>query len=216
MFIYEIINKTTGRRYIGQTIQKDPRMRWRAHRCSLRRGTHFNVELQRAWNKYEELDFEFNVIKTCNTLQELNNSEILLINDNVGGYNEKRGGDNEPLSESTKLKISLAKRGKKLGPFSKEHKQKISIANSNRIWKQESKDKLRDWNMNFGYFKGKKRPDHSKIMKGENNPSSKLTNSDIHYIRKSNDSQKNLACKFGVSSTTIHRIKTNKSWKNIV
>jgi hypothetical protein len=53
-----------------------------------------------------------------------------------------------PCSEETKLKISIAKKGKPAANkgtcMSKEQKDKISIAQSNKIKSEESKEKIRN------------------------------------------------------------------------
>ena len=61
--IYEIVNVLNGHRYIGQSI--DIARRWRQHRNYLARGTANNPRLQRAWNKYGNDAFTFNVIGEC-------------------------------------------------------------------------------------------------------------------------------------------------------
>jgi group I intron endonuclease len=58
--LYVIHNKVDGSRYIGSSISL--RRRLRDHRSSLRRGTHGNIHLQRAWNRDGESSFEFSVL----------------------------------------------------------------------------------------------------------------------------------------------------------
>lgn len=59
--VYQILCIPTGKIYIGSTVNL--RERWSGHRCSLRRGKHQNIFLQRAWNKYGEACFEFSILK---------------------------------------------------------------------------------------------------------------------------------------------------------
>ena len=61
--IYKITNKQRGKHYIGSSnnIYK----RWWEHRKWLRLGNHANVHLQRAWIKYGEDSFTFEVIEKC-------------------------------------------------------------------------------------------------------------------------------------------------------
>lgn len=61
--VYEIRCRTNGRVYVGSSV--DVESRWRNHRCKLRAGSHGNVHLQRAWDKYGEEDFEFEVAEEC-------------------------------------------------------------------------------------------------------------------------------------------------------
>ena len=59
--IYEIINTTTGRRYIGSSINL--RCRWYSHSHMLRKGKHGNPILQSSWNKHGESAFVFRHIE---------------------------------------------------------------------------------------------------------------------------------------------------------
>ena len=69
--VYEIRNKFNNKRYIGSTIMSFTK-RLEHHRCLLRNGTHKNTHLQRAWNKYGEDNFVFNILEVvdkCCTLE---------------------------------------------------------------------------------------------------------------------------------------------------
>ena len=59
--IYMITCTANGRIYIGSTF--DIRARWLKHRRQLRAGTHHNLHLQRAWDKYGEQGFSFEVLE---------------------------------------------------------------------------------------------------------------------------------------------------------
>jgi group I intron endonuclease len=59
--VYQILCKPTGKFYIGSTVNL--RGRWSGHCCSLRRGNHQNIFLQRAWDKYGAACFEFSVLE---------------------------------------------------------------------------------------------------------------------------------------------------------
>lgn len=61
--IYQILNKENNKSYIGSscTIKE----RWRRHKKDLRKGKHHSIILQRAWNKYGEKSFEFNILEYC-------------------------------------------------------------------------------------------------------------------------------------------------------
>ncbi len=60
--IYKIINKTDNKYYIGSSniINR----RWRQHKTQLRNNCHRNNHLQRAWNKYGEENFIFEIVET--------------------------------------------------------------------------------------------------------------------------------------------------------
>jgi group I intron endonuclease len=61
--IYAIRNLFNGKRYIGSTVNL--RSRAKAHRTCLRGGYHHSKKLQRAWNKYGENAFVFEVMECC-------------------------------------------------------------------------------------------------------------------------------------------------------
>ena len=61
--IYAIVHRATGRRYVGSSV--DIEKRWWYHNHRLERGSHFNLHLQRAWNKYGAPEFTFKVVELC-------------------------------------------------------------------------------------------------------------------------------------------------------
>jgi len=58
--VYTITNITNGKYYVGSS--NNIKRRWRHHKDTLRRGAHPNKYLQRAFNKYGENNFLFEVI----------------------------------------------------------------------------------------------------------------------------------------------------------
>ena len=58
--VYQILCIPTGKIYIGSAV--DLRARWYEHRWRLRRGDHWNVNLQSAWDQYGEANFEFSIL----------------------------------------------------------------------------------------------------------------------------------------------------------
>lgn len=144
MIIYSITNTMNGKVYIGQTIAKTPTRRWKEHVYHLDHGTHHNEILQRAWNKYGEDAFQFEVITTCSCLDQLNIEERMYIElhnaTNVDfGYNLHVGGRNGPLLEQTKNKISQAHKGK---PKSALARKNMSAAQKGRTFSDEAKQKM--------------------------------------------------------------------------
>lgn len=57
--IYIIRCKPTGKVYVGSSL--DIYRRWYLHKSALRHGRHHSLKLQRAWNKYGEDAFEFEI-----------------------------------------------------------------------------------------------------------------------------------------------------------
>lgn len=94
-YIYFIINKITGERYVGQTTNFARRKN--EHLSQLKDKTHINKKLQNAWNKYGENNFIVEKIQYDNiSKEELNNEEIKYIkqyDSYNNGYNLTIGGD---------------------------------------------------------------------------------------------------------------------------
>lgn len=59
--IYKIRNRDNDKYYIGSS--KNIQKRWREHLNGLRGNRHENEYLQRAWNKYGEKTFEFEIVE---------------------------------------------------------------------------------------------------------------------------------------------------------
>jgi len=74
--IYKILNKTTGKFYIGSAYNFNKR-KW-VHLHKLRKNYHDNKHLQAAWNKYGESDFEFIILQECKREELLKCEQIWL------------------------------------------------------------------------------------------------------------------------------------------
>ncbi len=88
--IYEIRNTVTGFRYIG--CSKDLQRRWKEHKRTLMRNKHHCTHLQRAWNKYGDLAFEWRVLLECPSEELMFLQEKELIEQNQNLYNVAKGG----------------------------------------------------------------------------------------------------------------------------
>ena len=116
--IYYIENLDTGRKYVGQSV--DIMRRWHDHKKNLRKNSHKNIYLQRAWNEYGEEGFVHRIIEEC-TIENLNEREIYWIahldaNVCYGGYNLEFGGKvQKEISEETREKLSRSLSGKRNG-----------------------------------------------------------------------------------------------------
>lgn len=62
--VYSITNTVNGKQYIG-SAGRNFRHRWNGHKTDLRKNKHHCQPLQRAWNKYGEEAFKFEVLFTC-------------------------------------------------------------------------------------------------------------------------------------------------------
>lgn len=122
--IYALENQSDGKVYIGQS--KNLEKRKCTHFWLLKSNRHFNIHLQRAWNRGD--GFVFKILELCEP-EELNEKEIAWIekyNAMNEGYNFCEGG------------VSTCGYH-----FTEEQKQKISKANSGRKRSQEACDKAR-------------------------------------------------------------------------
>lgn len=149
--IYKFVNNANGKFYIGSTVVgKD---RWYGHKSALRANRHHNKHLQRAWNKYGEKSFKFQVIEKLD--EHINEDQIIpyeqkwldLFFEQCPNllYNMCRIADRGPgmrgkkHSEKTKKKISKTKKGVKLGPQTEEHKRKVSLAHKGKKWTKQQR-----------------------------------------------------------------------------
>lgn len=111
-YIYSIINKTNGKRYVGQTMNIERRLS--VHKRKLTNNIHHSQKLQNAWNKYGETNFIFEYESfQINSLEELSTLEkqyIKKYDSFENGYNMTEGGEgcpNIPKERQEALLISL-------------------------------------------------------------------------------------------------------------
>ena len=176
--IYQITNRTNGKRYIGSAV--NIRKRWQEHLSTLRRGRHYNRHLQRAFTRYGETAFLFDVLESAepevlivreqhylDTLKPEYN--IAFTADSQLGYQrslEARKKMSEKkrarrLSEKHRRKISEALIGRQV---SDETRRKLSEASSGWHQSHESRRKMREaWTL-------ERRQGQSKTRSGEGNP----------------------------------------------
>lgn len=148
--IYKIINKITGKFYIGSS--SNIHVRWLNHKIELRNGTHKNSYLMNAWKKYGEKNFVFEIVKILpesSTTQDVQLEEQIhldiLKNNQKQCYNlcfDATGGE---LSEESRRKISIKNSGKNNGFFGKEHSNE-----SLKIMRDKRKFRIGHLAPNFG------------------------------------------------------------------
>lgn len=205
--IYSITNLVNNKIYIGSAV--NIKKRWGDHRYCFLKNKHHNSHFQSAWNLYGESNFKFDVVEYCD-VSELKSREKYYINffnsNNTNlGYNIN-DPDNGFLgikhTKETKKKLSLQKTGNKNPMFgltgSAHHNFQKPMSDEQKL--KISKNR-----------KGKGG------MKGESSPVSKLTISDVQYIRENqnNYTRIQLANKFNVSKANIINIVKNRSWTHI-
>jgi group I intron endonuclease len=111
MYIYKITNLVTNKIYIGQTIQKNPKMRWYSHQADAREGK--NTHLYNSMRKYGVDKFLWEVIDSADDLNELNFKEQHWLDEYrkiTEVYNLREAGNNKIHSEQSKEKMKQSQR----------------------------------------------------------------------------------------------------------
>jgi len=162
--IYIITNKTNGHRYVGSSV--DLKNRFRRHRQALRNETHYNAHLQRAWNKYGEEAFLFEILEEWES-EFLISMEQWWMNMLHPEYNIAPVAGNTlgvrppeevraklstahmgyKASAETKAKMSAAQMGRKMPPRSKEWRAKQRAAHIGRKLSKEHRANISAGNM---------------------------------------------------------------------
>jgi len=169
--IYCIHNLSTGKKYIGQTVEKLQRRVLRHFR------TINETKISRAVQKYSKYDFVYGIVEEVSNVNFLDDREKYWIQfyDTVNnGFNIKDGGKcSRGFKQS---KSSIEKRRQKLigKPLSDRHKQKISIAHKGKVLSKETIDKM------ISYRTGRKLTESckGKISKSHSKNTYELKNSD--------------------------------------
>ena len=100
MHIYKITNIVNGKVYVGQTIQKNPKMRWYEHCACARSGK--KSYLYDSIRKYGVENFCWEIIDQAGTIEELNAKEGQWVdyyrNLGIVVYNNREAGGNKTHS----------------------------------------------------------------------------------------------------------------------
>jgi len=111
--IYKIRNVINDHYYIGSTV--DSRKRFWAHRKALRIGAHDCVHLQRAWNKYGEDCFRFEIVEQLESKDALYPAEQKWLDEHFGKdycYNVASYADSPMRDASPELRQKLSEKTK--------------------------------------------------------------------------------------------------------
>lgn len=111
MYIYRIINTINNKVYVGQTVQKNPKMRWYQH-CSDAKGGK-DSHLCNSIRKYGIDTFVWEVIDNADSLDELNAKEeqwLSYYRQSVECYNLREAGGNKLHNSKSKEKMQESQR----------------------------------------------------------------------------------------------------------
>jgi group I intron endonuclease len=147
--IYTITNLIDNKIYLGYTFYFNKRRS--DHFDALRRNTHPNIYLQRAFNKYGTDNFKFEILVECKkdflSSEEHYWATILKVHDDRYGYNLRPTHPYGRVGHSTetKKKMSINRKGKgrKKGYMvSEETKRKIGNIHRGKIVSKEVREKM--------------------------------------------------------------------------
>jgi len=163
--VYRIKNITTGKQYIGSTVMSFLK-RLQHHHAMLKANKHKNTYLQRAWNKYGEDDFIFEVVEVCEKKDCLLKEQIYLDNEtNLYNINPLASGTPNMSKETVKKRsVTIKKKAQKASEwYNKVKKGLVSIDNV----PEEYRNRIQTWNAQVPWNKGKryKSTDHLKVPK---------------------------------------------------
>ena len=205
--IYRIRNLRNQKSYVGQaalTFEK----RFKEHRHYLRHGKHHSRHLQRAWDRYGERAFAFEVIeeiqpgqksekefKKALSAREQFHMDALQTTHPLFGYNvSPRAGSQLGYrhSEEAKRKMSEAGRGRKLP----------------KIWRQSIADSMKAKGIT------RSQPERDRLSARR----ARLQKDDVFDVLdmyKEGVPQEDLAERFGVSLPAISRIIRGRSYRRV-
>jgi group I intron endonuclease len=135
MRIYKATNNENGKVYIGQTTQP----------FEVRRAQHeYGHGAFYFGNALKKYDFDWEIVKECSSIDELNTMEEYFIkkyksNIKEFGYNLKSGGENSLVSKRSRKKMSIAKQN-----MSEETKEKIRQSRIGKKHKPETIEKFKN------------------------------------------------------------------------
>lgn len=143
--IYQILCTPNGKIYVGSA--KDIRWRWSAHRWGLRKGTHRNSYLQRAWDKYGADAFSLTILEEVPVAQLIEREQYYL--DTLRPYVRAIGFNICMLASSTQgvpcrpeTRQKISRKDKARPPFSEEHRKNIAEGGRGRKATPETRQRL--------------------------------------------------------------------------
>jgi group I intron endonuclease len=230
--IYKIKNIIDNKVYIGSS--KNIKERWYRHKKDLRKNKHHSVKLQRAWNKYGEENFKFEIIIRCDNAELLSKEQFYIdkFDSFNNGYNSQPFADRHEFSDETKSKIGKSSKGRNAGENNNTTKINEFIAkkiisdllNPNLLISEIAKI----YNVSIGiinciYYKRSWTYLTDKICfpkrtENANRQKSKLNDDIVKNIIQDiikHVSYKDIMNKYDIQRYIINNIKFKKSWKHL-
>ena len=167
--IYKITNLTNGKLYIGCASNINTRIN--GHKHDLRNQKHANSYLQKAWDKYGEQNFIFEIVEKCD-IDNLHIREHYWVNklnclDRNSGYNLKPTDPNgySLHSEETKEKLRQSHKGRKISQACIDAVKIYNSSEECKINLQKAREKLKF--IDFNKVNANKRKSIKNIITGE-------------------------------------------------
>ena len=156
--LYIHINKTNKKKYVGITSRK-PNLRWQNGKGYMK-NEHFYRAIQKyGWDGFEHIILFSGLTEEEACLYEKQLIAILHTQDYLYGYNIEEGGQTPKMAESTKKKLSKAKKGRKMA---EETKKKLSEIMKTKPSPNKGRKLSDEWKRNIGNAsRGKKRPEET-------------------------------------------------------
>jgi len=222
--IYKIICLSTGKIYIGSSVNIHDR--WSVHKCELRSNKHGNKYLQKAWNKYGEQNFEWQILQPVESellmameLEWFNKTQCC---DPKYGFNMSKNPNNVMLgrkhNEQSKLKMSNAHKGKFL---TDKHKNNIRNYRIGQKQTEETRQKIgiahRGKKVSTKTIENMKKAQKG-LHLGIKNSKAFLTEKIVKNIRidySNGIKPKYLIIKYNLKRSHIKKIISNQIWRHI-
>lgn len=121
--IYKIRNISNDECYIGSAVNFNKR--WQLHLYELNNNCHHSLHMQRAWNKYSQKSFRFEIIEKCEKTVLIEREQYYLdyLKPEYNICRQAKTRLGLKCSKETRKRMSIAHTGKLL---SKEHREKMS------------------------------------------------------------------------------------------
>lgn len=214
--VYEIVNIITNERYIGSASRVGKSnslsgfyVRFDKHKLLLKNNKHYNIHLQRSYNKYGENNFNFNILSICPPEYCIKLEQWFL--DNLKPeYNIRKIADsNKGIKFTAEHKEKLSKSIKNSLKNKVDNSYRKRIGETLKITKLNKKNPYKRTEQGL-IDNREKRRNHPHIAKLD---SEKVK--DIKIMLKNKETMKTCANKYNVHIGTIQAIKSGLTWFDI-